>query len=302
MGNALSADVVGPASPYYNPALAPHIRQQSLSASVAALSFDRSLQFLQLASPLRQRAGMAAGLIHAGVDNIDGRDYSGFHTGTLSVNEYAGFLAFGIQPSERISAGIGVQFFWSDLYEGMNPAVSIGIDLGVTARISEGVFAAFVLDDLLARYQWNTESVNGSAGKKTTDYFPVRMRFGLMTTRLADGLTASLEYESRFVRVEAVSRSVSVLGQEPVERTDRETLVLNESRVRAGAEYFLHPQFALRAGVEQLGSDVFGGVRPSAGFMLEEKLGSLEGRIEYAFSVESPASGVMHLFTLCLFL
>ena len=52
----------------------------------------------------------------------------------------------------------------------------------------------------------------------------------------------------------------------------------------------------------QLGDEVFGGVRPSAGFMIEQTVGELDARFEYAFSVESPASGTMHLLTLRLFL
>jgi len=302
MGNALAADVIEPASPYYNPAHAPMARRQNLSATVASLSFDRSLHFLQLVAPLKKNAGVAAGLIHAAVSNIDGRDYSGFHTRDLSIDEYAAFLAFGIHPSESLSAGIGVKFYRSDLYDGMNPAVSMGIDLGMTARLAEGVFAGVVIDDLLARYQWNTEAVNGSAGKKTTDWFPTRLRLGLMTTRLLDKLTLAMEYEARFTTSEFVSRSVSVLGEEPVERTDRENLVFGESRLRFGAEYSFVPQFVVRAGVEQLGSDIFSEMRPSAGFMVEQSVGTLLARFEYAFSVETPVNGIMHLFSLRLFL
>ena len=103
MGNAVIADVSGYASPYYNPALAPFIISQNLELSAAAMTQDRQMQFVQLSTPLRPRAGLAVGLIHAGVRNIDGRDGSGYHTGTYSTDEYAFVLAlackcFGGRP------------------------------------------------------------------------------------------------------------------------------------------------------------------------------------------------------------
>ncbi|HLT47969.1 MAG TPA: hypothetical protein VK002_12120, partial [Rubricoccaceae bacterium] len=77
MGSALTADVFGGASPYHNPALAPDVPQQALEASAAYMTFDRQLQHLQFAAPLRPRAGIAGGIVHAGVSEIDGRDGSG---------------------------------------------------------------------------------------------------------------------------------------------------------------------------------------------------------------------------------
>ncbi|GMQ81808.1 MAG: PorV/PorQ family protein [Rhodothermia bacterium] len=302
MGNAVGADASGGTSPYYNPALATAIQRQNIDATVGLLSFDRSIQFLQLSSPLRQKAGVAVGLIHASVENIDGRDNSGFHTGDFSIDEYAGFLSFGIQFSDRVSAGIGLQFFRTDLFEGLDPAVAIGIDFGLLFRLSQDLHLSFVLDDLLARYQWSTNSINGSGGKKTTDQFPSRLRIGIMNQWLDQRLRLVGEIEARFRRVDVVSKRVSIFGGEPVERSDTDRLVLYESRLRAGMEYQLVKQFVVRAGLEQLGDEVFGGVRPSAGFMIEQTVGELDARFEYAFSVESPASGTMHLLTLRLFL
>ena len=65
MGGAQVADAFGDASPYYNPSLAPFTAQQSLSATAAFLTLDRELQYLQFATPLQPRAGIAAGLTQA---------------------------------------------------------------------------------------------------------------------------------------------------------------------------------------------------------------------------------------------
>ncbi len=300
LGNALAADAMGPASPYYNPALAPFAQRQSLDISLAALSFDRSLQFIQLASPM-QKAGIALGLVHSSVENIDGRNSSGFHTRDLSVEEYQGFLAFGIRFSDKFSGGLDFQFFRTDLYDSLDPAISIAIDVGVNYRWSESLSLAFVADDLLARYTWNTAGVNGSAGKKTTDYFPTRLRLGIAKTLINGTLLIVGEIESRSSKVESVSSSVEVFNSQPVEVSNRETITLHEIRTRVGAEYTLVPKFVLRAGLEQLGSETFGGFRPSTGFMLSQEIGSMITRFEYTFAREIQASGSMHIFSLMLF-
>ena len=301
MGNAVAADVYSGESPYYNPALAPLVRGQHLDATVASMSFDRSVQFLELGAPLQDRAGVAAGVIHASVSNIDGRDNSGFHTGDLSVDEYAGFLAFGLRFSDRLTGGVALQLFRTDLFDGLTPARSVGLDVGFAYRVSDTWSASFVADDLLARYSWDSSDIS-SGGRTVTDSFPRRLRLGVVTRRLDDALLIGLELESRTISVDASRRSVRILGDSPAEVSDSEDLTLQETRLRAGAEYAFLDSFALRAGVEQLGPDALGTVRPSAGFMVEQAVGELLLRAEYGLALETAAGGRMHLLTVKLFL
>ncbi|MEQ9103906.1 MAG: PorV/PorQ family protein [Rhodothermales bacterium] len=303
MGNALAADVSGQASPWYNPAHAPRMSSQSLSASAATLSFDRTVQFLALGAPLQERAGFSVGLIHAAVSDIDGRDNSGFHTGRLSVNEYAGFLAFGLRFSDRFAGGLSFQFFRSDLFEGMTPARSVGLDVGFSYALTPDWAVAFVIDDLLARYSWDSSSIS-SSGRSVTDNFPRRLRLGVThRPRPLDGrLLLAAELESRTTTVEVRTTRTRVFGGNVVETTDASDLTFQETHVRAGAEYAPIEAFALRLGLEQLGSDVLGSVRPSAGFRAEQAVGDLRLRAEYAFSWEAAAAGSIHLLTLTLVL
>ena len=53
VGNALAGDASGYASPFYNPALAPYLTDQSLGISAALLTQDRQLQFIELRTPLK---------------------------------------------------------------------------------------------------------------------------------------------------------------------------------------------------------------------------------------------------------
>ncbi|MCH8961922.1 MAG: PorV/PorQ family protein [Bacteroidetes bacterium] len=302
MSNALVADASGHASPYYNPALAPFIPRQSLDASAALMTLDRELQFLQFATPLRPRAGIAVGLIHAAVSDIDGRDGSGYHTQNFSTDEYALFMAFGVRVSRRVTVGLGLQFFRADYFEGLDPVNSIGLDLGFNVEVTEAFRLGLAVDDVLARYSWDTSGLLGSSGRSTSDRFPTRLRLGGAYYLLGRQLLLTAEYESRFTSSEVRTREVRLIGDTPREVFESERLTLHESRLRFGAEYQPVAAFAVRGGLDRLAADDFGGVRPSAGFMVEQALGSLVARAEYAFVLEPYALGTMHLVTLRFFL
>ena len=301
LGNAQAADVFRPASPWYNPAMAPLATGQSIQGSVSALSFDRSLQFLQMGAPLQQRAGFAAGLVHASVSNIDGRDNSGFHTGMLSIDEFAGFLSFGLRFSERMSAGINLQFFQSDLYDGLTPARTVGVDLGLAYRAAEDWAVALVFDDLLARYSWDGSAVGGS-GTEVTDSFPRRIRLGVAHRRWNDRWLFLAEAESRTSSATWVTLTPRILGDSAARIREESTLKMQETRFRTGVEMIPLEGFAVRAGAEQLGHETLGSFRPSAGFSAEQPVGELRIQVDYAFGWEAQAGGRMHFVTLHFFL
>ena len=302
MSNALVADASGHASPYYNPALAPAITQQHLELSAALMTLDRELQFLQLATPLQPRAGIAAGLIHAGVSDIDGRDGSGYHTQNYSTDEFAFFLAFGVRLSERVSGGLGLQFFRADLFEDLSAVNSVGIDLGLHAQVTDALDIGLAVDDLLARYDWDTSDLFGSSGRTTRDRFPARVRLGATYRLLGQQLLLAAEYESQFTTSEVRTRDIRLVGDVPREVFTSEDLTLHDNRFRLGAEYQPMDLFAVRAGLDRLFDGDLGATRPSAGFMVEQSLGALLARAEYALVVEPYALGTMHLLTLRLFL
>ena len=302
LGNALVADAMENGSPYYNPALAPRATSQNLQASAALMSFDRELQFLQFATPLEPNAGVAGGLIHAGVSNIDGRDNSGYRTQTYSTDEFAVFLAFGTHLSERLAAGIGLQLYRADMYEGLDAIHTLGIDVGVTYRANDALQIGLAVDDLLARYSWDTSTLYGSGGTTTSDRFPVRLRVG-GAYRLAGGRAQVLaEYESSFASSEYRIRSVEIVGDAPqvVEQGERSSTY--EGRLRLGAEYELSDVFTLRGGLDRLGTEAPSSLMPAAGFMISQPVGPLELNGEYAFVIEPYGTGSMHLITLRVFL
>ncbi|MCY4204481.1 MAG: hypothetical protein OXE92_02005 [Bacteroidetes bacterium] len=299
VGNALAADASGMASPFYNPALAPYIESQSLVLSAALMTHDRQLQFLELSTPLKPLAGIAAGLIHTGVGNIDLRNSSGYHINMASTNEYAFFAAFGVRMGNRASIGIGLQLFQNDLHADLSTARTFGLDFGIGIHILPSLHVGFVLDDLLAKYDW--DALDGDGGG-VVDEFPTRLRTGISWILLDGRLQLLGEYESSFSVQSIREATVIFSGSTPREVFEPRELTLHKSHFRLGAEFSLVPALTLRAGMARIEEFSRGGPRPSTGFMIEQNLGLLRTQLAYTFVLEPYALGTLHLIALRFFL
>jgi hypothetical protein len=300
MGNALVASSEADVSPYYNPALLPSASGQRVSGSAAVLAYDRQLQSLEFTTPLGPTAGVGLGLIHAGVSEIDGRNGDGVHTQTLSTDEFALSLAFGNQFADRLSVGVGFTLYQSDVVPETSPVRGFGIDLGLAYRVTSQLKVAASVSDLLAKYEWDTSSLNGQS---RTDRFPVRVQLG-GSYRLLDGRLRLLgEVESRFVgRDRQVVDRVIPTSSGPRQEMRTETFLLHTVRARMGAAYQPVDILALRAGLDRIGVDGASGLRPTAGFGLRQRLGELDVRVGYAAALEPYVRTVMHLGTIEIFL
>ena len=300
LGNALVADASGQASPFYNPALAPLTARQRIDATFGLLTHDRELQHLQFAVPLKPVAGIAAGLIHAGVSDLDGRDASGYHTETYSTDDFAFFFAFGLRLSERTSAGVGIRLYRNDLFPDIDAVNTVGLSAGLAVRLTEQLHLGLAADDLLAQYDWDSTPAFGEDGRSTTDRFPTRLRLGA-SYRLTEGRgLVAVEYEALFDYGEAVARDVELIGGVPTVVTRTERINVRSGRLRAGAEWWAAEPFAVRAGVDRIGTGTAGEITPTAGFSIRQDLGQLGALIDYAFALEPYALGTMHLLSLRL--
>ena len=303
------ADRSGLASPYLNPALAPFQPAQGVELSAGLLAFDRQWEAVQVAAPLKPRSGFAGGVVHGGVDNIDGRDASGRPTdgptegGTLSSDEYAFFAAFGIELSPRVSGGAGLRLYRNELFRDVSAPTAVGVSLGLSAQLSDRLSLGLAVDDLFARYEWNA---SGSVSASATDYFPTRARGGAAwTSGTRSGgrprLTVAAEAELFVQRAEAVRPGgVEVTGTTPSARSVTLDYRLADVQGRVGAEYWVVDGFAVRGGLDRVGAGEAGELRPSAGFGLEQRFTELDIRVDYAVVVEPFASGLMHMATVRL--
>lgn len=294
LGNAQVADAFGSGSPWYNPALAPFYSEQMIEAAYTFLSHDRRLEYLQFAIPMKPRAGVAVGLIHGGVSDIDGRDASGYHTETYSTDDYAAFLAFGSRVGSKVTIGLAFRFFQSTLLPELN-ANSIGIQIGTTVEVRKNLFIAASLDNILSRFEWDSSDVLGSSGQKTTDHFPIKLRIGAGYRLLDDKLTILGEYESRFEDVGIPNSGVDVVGGSPRSTTTIEELTLHQSSFRVGGEYQMAEILLFRLGLDRIGDGAGNDVIPSVGFTVKYAVGELGTRFDYTFGKEATGFGTFHV-------
>jgi hypothetical protein len=271
MGNALSAVTQGDLVGYYNPAILPRAHHRSAQASFGFLSLDRSLNFLSYSQAVDPVGGIAAGLINSGVSDIDGRDSDGEPTGPLRTSENQLALGFGVRFSDQLSAGVNLKLFYYQLYTDV-ASTTVGVDLGVLYRISPDLQVGAVARDLSSKYKWDTNQLLGQSGEISEDLFP-QLYIVAVSYMLPD--------------------SLALLGAE-VEFSTVNTVV-----ARAGAEVPLLPEFILRAGVDRIDLKGEGnGVKPSFGFMVQKKIGSVTPALNYTYVLEPFSPSGFHMVSL----
>ncbi len=270
MGNAISAVTSGELVSYYNPALSVFQKGNSVQVGYSFLSLDRSLNFINYTRRFKlssksnntdslRYAGLSAGIINAGVSNIDGRDGSGNKIGDFSTSENQFFIGLANRFSEKISIGVNVKFYYFKLYEQIT-ANGFGIDLGVLYLFNRNLSFSLVISDINAKYKWNTTSVYGEQGNTTTNKFPLSKKIGISYKFENPKLLAALEFES---------------------------LTSDLNYLKFGVEYNLFENLFLRGGFDKLNISNFDiPFRPSLGFSYFYTTKNWLLGINYAFVVE----------------
>ena len=283
MGNAMTAVITGELVSYYNPAVTVFQTNNSVLAGYSFLSIDRNLNFLSFTRHFdfyskkdslvenpkpRNSAGVSAGIINAGVTNIDGRDNNGLQTGELSTSENQFFLAIANRFSQKFSAGISAKFYYYKLYDKIT-TTSFGLDIGATYRINDQFTLAAAIIDLNSKYKWDTSPVYETDGVVTQDKFPLLKKLGVSYLNKNLGLLAAMEFEN----------------------SNAGTNIL-----RAGVEYNIYKDFYLRGGIDQFNlSNMDWSVRPSCGFSFYKAFGNLTVGVDYAFVIEQYSGSDRHI-------
>ncbi|NOZ55692.1 MAG: hypothetical protein GXO73_02735 [Calditrichaeota bacterium] len=278
LGEALTAATNQGYSLFFNPAGLTRLERRQLRASYALLSLDRKLTALGFSTSVgpepgaeqdggeraKPRAGIGLGWVHAGVDNIDGRDFDGRPTGMLSNSENAFYFGFGMQPHRLFSLGLAGKILYNR-FPGMTEtngaltARGFGVDVGVLVGPFGGLTLGAVVRDINSRYTWNTEHV-WEHGTTTVDRFPRVWRVGAAY---------------RFLEGRAL-----ILGQ--AEDSD-----VGDPRLQVGAEWEAVRGVLFRAGMR--------GTAPSFGLGFSRPLLGRQFTLNYAvFSSNSEAPRVEH--------
>ncbi len=277
MGNALVASGGEGIYGYYNPALAARsAKGNQMDLSSALMSFDRSLHSIQTSFRIPPAAGLTVGLLNANVSDIDGRDLSGYPTGSLSTHEYQLISSFGIRLGEKLAAGAGFKITIADYHERLSNARATGFDAGLLYFANRHLTLGFAARDLLATYGWNTGALYGESDTLIdTDQFP--RRFSLGGTYNLTSVTVALQFgilshsSNRFVQL------------------------------KAGTSYRVHERVTLRGGWQTDDLDQINvSSRSSAGFSLHLPFDRLAPAVDYAFLAEPAGVSAIHVFGLRL--
>lgn len=280
MGNALSAVTNGHLSTYYNPALAVFQIDNSFQTSYSFLSLDRTLNFVNFTkrfemgrnrtdtTKARSVAGLSAGLINAGVGKIELRDGQGNKYDEVSTSENLIFISLANQFSSKLAIGLTFRFYYFSLVDELS-ASSLGFDIGALYTLSERIKISFVLSDINSKYKWDTGALYGANGKNTDNKFPLSKRIGISYNLPEYRAVAAFEVENY--------NSTATF-------------------IRAGVEYFVIEELALRGGIDKVNlSNSNFPMRPSFGFSYFYKLSKLVIGVDYAFAIEPYSTHDQHI-------
>ena len=271
MGNAMTAVISGDLQSYYNPASVPFQADPTAVASYGVLSLDRKLNFLSYTSSLKPNAGFSLSVINAGVGNIDGRDLNGVHTDTYSTSENAFMVSFGLKPTSSLAIGVSAKILYYSLFEGIK-STTAGIDVGVIYIVSQEITFGAVVQDILAKYKWDTSQLYGQLGNTSSDLFPLRKRVGFSWMPNDFPVLVSGEFES----------------------------IGSALYFRAGSEMKVYEGIHIRGGIDQIALNAELPAKPSLGISVQTKVANWTPSFQYAYIFEPFSPSGIHVLSIAL--
>jgi len=223
MGGAFTGVADDAAATYWNPAGTgiSHPQRRQGMVMYRTLSLDRrqaAVAYTQNLDAGRGGAGFA--FIHAGVDNIDGRDLNGQHTGMLSDSENAFLFSFSPPIHAKVSVGLTMKLLLYRLAG--QTAKGFGGDVGLIVQPVKTFQVGFMVRDVATRLTWNTDGLFARTVERR-ETFPRTLSLGLSYRMAQDRLLMAAD----------------------VVRVQRQ-----DTRLRLGTEWSVVKGVAVRAGVD----------------------------------------------------
>ncbi len=277
MGGAFTGLAQGTEATHYNPAGIPMLKTRLVHISYRFLSLDRTFNYIGFATGISPKideqtgekalkGGLAISWIHAGVDNIDGRDFAGNHYQDFSNAENAFALSFGVMPTNFLSVGFTAQVLYDRFpHMGDNDATisdaGLGLDLGLMVIPLPYLTVGLTIKNINAKYAWKTDKLWEKDIDKI-DRFPQTVRAGF-----------ALSYPFRWLLL----------------AMDVEKNNVQDMKYFIGSEAQFMERCYLRAGIND-GAPAFGG-----GF--EFNLFARKTQIQYAFVTKKYDAASEHIFS-----
>lgn len=282
MGGAYRAVSNDAAGPLYNPAGLAKLNRNLFGTAYRAMRLDRVLGYAAATFPVRHQAVLGVNWLYAGSGSVAMRDFDGVRTGSdFSLNQHVFGLVFAKRFERLFAAGVKLNYFHARIPE--VTAFSVGFDFGGMFYLNElinrerrdhfpiqDMQAALTIKNIAATYPWNSEKFERAFSTDPRSYeqddkVPVEVGLGVSGRLFRKHLLLALD-------------GVKNTKQNPA--------------LYAGAEYFVSPELALRAGYAD-GRLAFG-----SGYIF--KISGHALAIDYAFNSDKADEGSEHLFSLDL--
>ncbi len=154
LGNSIGGVLNDLTGVYANPGNVGFLNNKQFTSSFQFLSLDRSYSMVGFGTNLPPTAGISFIWIHAGVDEIEGRNSTNNFTKMYSTSQDGIFTSFGIKISEKVSLGATAKLFYDKLPGATSSG--FGMDFGVTIIPLENFVIGLVAKNISGSVKWDT--------------------------------------------------------------------------------------------------------------------------------------------------
>ena len=259
LGNSVGGILNDLTGVYENPANIAFLKGKQFISSFQFLSLDRSHSTFGIGTNLPPAAGMSVIWIHAGVDEIEGRNSTNNFTQMYNTSQDAIYTIFGIKISEKISLGATAKILFDKLPGATSSG--FGMDFGITIIPVKNLIIGLVAKDISGNVKWNTGDLYIYQMQKE-DKIPQLYNFNI-----------SYDYKEKILLTGAFKGSQTI-----------------NPTYHYGIELNLIPHFIIRGGLDDK--------MPAIGIGTEyNAFNNISMRIDYAFLFGRYEEGVSHAFT-----
>jgi hypothetical protein len=156
MGGATIASAFDATAIFTNPGMIGMLYNGQLNATMARLALDRNYYDLAFTYPLNNWGNFGLGWTQLSIDNIQGRDQSGYITQYFSDLQSALCLGYARPIGDNFAIGIAGKYLYHSL-AGYS-AKGLSFDLGSTIYIGERITLGAVFQNINSSIKWNTSS------------------------------------------------------------------------------------------------------------------------------------------------
>ncbi|MGD8922665.1 MAG: PorV/PorQ family protein [Candidatus Zixiibacteriota bacterium] len=263
----------------YNPAGLTAVKQLLFASSYRAMQLDRKLGYVNFLIPVEGDATLGFSYLYAGSGSVTARDADGYALDhNFDFNNHDFSVIFAKQFEKYLSLGGRLHFYYARFPE--VDATSVGFDIGGMLHVDElinretrefmpvrDIQVGLVVKHISVKYPWNSQEYNiryttDDLGYVQDDKVPIEVALGASARFLQRKLMLTTD----------------------LSKNDKQA-----TEFHGGAEYFISPEFALRAG--------YGDKRLTAGTGYVFKFGKRLFAVDYAFSTDKADEGSEHIFS-----